>query len=151
FGSDPDSTALVLQALAAAGQDPAAPAWAVAGRSPLAWLIAAQDQGGGFAYPGNPAPDPATTSQVPLGLLSQPLPATGVYSRGASLAGEARATLRALLYLERQQRADGSVPGFPGSFAPTELYAISAAAAGYDPNTLRSHGGASVFDYLAAN
>src|SRR5207244_12321957 len=32
FGSDPDSTALAVQALMATGQDPAARAWAPAGR-----------------------------------------------------------------------------------------------------------------------
>ena len=47
-GTDPDSTALVLQALLATGQNPDAPAWAPGGHTPLARLIASQDGGGGF-------------------------------------------------------------------------------------------------------
>ncbi len=64
-GTDPDSTALVLQALIATGQNPDAPAWAPGGHAPLAELIAGQDADGGFTFPGNPAPDPFTTAQVP--------------------------------------------------------------------------------------
>ncbi len=67
-GTDPDSTALVLQALLAAGQNPDAPSWAAGGHTPLAELIATQDQDGGYTFPGNPAPDPFTTAQVPLAL-----------------------------------------------------------------------------------
>jgi Prenyltransferase and squalene oxidase repeat len=56
------------------------------------------------------------------------------------------AALRALLYLQAQQSpSDGSVPSF--SDEASELYAIGAAAAGYDPQTLRN-GGPSVVEYL---
>ncbi|MHB8536705.1 MAG: prenyltransferase/squalene oxidase repeat-containing protein [Candidatus Dormibacteria bacterium] len=67
-GTDPDSTALALQALLATGQNPDAPAWAPGGHSPLARLIASQNSDGGFTFPGNTAPDPFTTAQVPLAL-----------------------------------------------------------------------------------
>ncbi|HEV3274612.1 MAG TPA: hypothetical protein VG299_07085, partial [Candidatus Dormibacteraeota bacterium] len=67
-GTDPDSTALVLQALLATGQNPEAPAWAPGGHGPLARLIASQNSNGGFTFPGNPAPDPFTTAQVPPAL-----------------------------------------------------------------------------------
>ena len=67
FGTDPDSTALVLQALLGSGQNPNAPAWTIAGHSPLAELIATQDSNGGFNYPGTPT-DPFTTAQVPPAL-----------------------------------------------------------------------------------
>ena len=67
-GTDPDSTALVLQALLATGQNPDGPAWAPGGHAPLAELIATQSSDGGFAFPGNPAPDPFTTAQVPPAL-----------------------------------------------------------------------------------
>ena len=76
FGTDPDSTALVLQALLATGQNPDAPAWAPGGHSPLARLIASQDSGGGFTFPGNAAPDPFTTAQVPPALERAAFPLT---------------------------------------------------------------------------
>ena len=75
-GTDPDSTALVLQALIATGQNPVAPAWAPGGNSPLAELIATQDGGGGFTFPGNSGPDPFTTAQVPPALERAPYPLT---------------------------------------------------------------------------
>jgi hypothetical protein len=75
-GSDPDSTALVLQALIAAGQNPEAPAWAPGGHAPLAELIATQDGNGGFTFPGNTAPDPFTTAQVPPALERAAYPLT---------------------------------------------------------------------------
>ena len=58
FGTDPDSTALVVQALLATGQNPEAPAWAPGGHAPLARLLATQNGDGGFTFPGNTAPDP---------------------------------------------------------------------------------------------
>jgi hypothetical protein len=91
FGTDPDSTALVLQGLLAAGQNPNATAWAVGGHTPLATLIATQAPGGGYAFPGNPAPDPFTTAQVPPALERAAYPlACGVapcFQTGATLAG----------------------------------------------------------------
>ena len=75
-GSDPDSTALVLQALIATGQNPEAPAWAPGGHAPLAELIATQDGNGGFTFPGNTAPDPFTTAQVPPALERASYPLT---------------------------------------------------------------------------
>jgi hypothetical protein len=76
FGTDPDSTALVLQALLATGQNPAAPAWAPGGHAPLARLIATQNSDGGFTFPGNSAPDPFTTAQVPPALERAAYPLT---------------------------------------------------------------------------
>jgi prenyltransferase beta subunit len=151
-GSDPDSTALVLQAIVATGADPAAGTWTKGGHTPLAELIATQDAGGGYRFPGNAAPDAFTTSQVPLGLLMQPLPATGSYSGGFTPAAEAHATLQSLLYLQTQQSAaDGSFTGVTATFDPSELYAIGAAAAGYDPKVLRAGAGPSVIDFLGAH
>jgi hypothetical protein len=89
FGTDPDSTALVLQALLASGQNPNAPAWTVAGHSPLAELIATQDRNGGFHYPGNPT-DPFTTAQVPPALARTGYPLTcgaTCFKPGTVLAG----------------------------------------------------------------
>jgi len=87
--SDPDSTALVLQALLGSGQNPNAPAWTIAGHTPLAELIATQDSNGGFNYPGNPA-DPFTTAQVPPALARTGYPLTcgaTCFKPGAVLAG----------------------------------------------------------------
>jgi hypothetical protein len=73
-GSDPDSTALVLQALLATGQNPNASSWAPGRHSPLAELIATQDAGGGYTFPGNSGPDAFTTAQVPPALARAPYP-----------------------------------------------------------------------------
>jgi outer membrane biosynthesis protein TonB len=90
-GTDPDSTALVLQALLATGQNPDGPAWAPGGHAPLAELIATQNSDGGFAFPGNPAPDPFTTAQVPPALERGTYPLTCGSARcfqpGSTLSG----------------------------------------------------------------
>ncbi|MFI5284947.1 MAG: hypothetical protein ACHQ4F_01370 [Candidatus Dormibacteria bacterium] len=92
-GGDPDSTALVLQALVATGQNPQAPPWSPGGHSPLAELIATQGSSGGFTFPGNPAPDPFTTAQVPPALERAALPltcgSTRCFQIGSTLNGTA--------------------------------------------------------------
>ena len=134
FGTDPDSTALVLQALLATGQNPAAPVWAPGGHSPLAELIASQNANGGFAFPGNPAPDPFTTAQVPPALERAPYPARVAYARGFTPGTEALAATRSLLYLQGQQSAsDGSIPVGASTNSVSEEYAIGAAAAAMTP------------------
>ena len=151
-GSDPDSTALVLQAIVATGADPAGASWTKGGHTPLQELTSTQGAAGGYTFPGNAAPDAFTTSQVPLGLLLQPLPAGGSYAGGFSPAAEAHATLQTLLYLQTHQSpADGSFTGVSATYDPSELYAIGAAAAGYDPKVLRAGAGLSVIDFLDAH
>ena len=151
-GTDPDSTALVLQALIATGQNPQAPAWAPAGHAPLAELLATQNANGGFTFPGNPAPDPFTTAQVPPALELQPYPAHVVFTHGFTPATEAHAGTASLLYLQGlQSGSDGSVPAGASTDAVSEEYAIGAAAAGYDPGALRHGSGPSVMAYLAAH
>ena len=89
-GSDPDSTALVLQAILATGASPASPAWTVSGHTPAGYLVATQDSSGGYAFPGNPGPDAFTTSQVPPALdgTAFPIPAASeLYVPGTSLTG----------------------------------------------------------------
>ncbi len=152
FGTDPDSTALVLQALLATGQNPDAPAWAPGGHSPLARLIASQDSGGGFTFPGSAAPDPFTTAQVPPALALEPYPVHVVFTHGFTPATEAQAATASLQYLEGQQSgSDGSIPVGASTAGVSEEYAIGAAAAGYDPNALRHGSGPSVMAYLAAH
>ena len=151
-GSDPDSTALVLQAIVATGADPGGATWTKSGHTPLQELIATQGATGGYTFPGNAAPDAFTTSQVPLGLLLEPLPATGTYAGAFTPATEAHAALQTLLYMQSQQSAiDGSFNGVTATYDPSELYAIGAAAAGYDPKVLRVGAGPSVIDFLGAH
>ncbi|HEY5486068.1 MAG TPA: prenyltransferase/squalene oxidase repeat-containing protein [Candidatus Limnocylindrales bacterium] len=69
--SDADSDAIVLQALVAAGQDPAGSSWLQGSNSVLTQLRASQAAGGGFAYPGMAA-SAFTTSQVPAALMLVP-------------------------------------------------------------------------------
>ena len=95
-GSDPDSTALVVQGIVATGGDPVAAGWTVAGKTPLGYLEATQDQDGGYTYPGNPGPDPFTTAQVPAALLLQPFPVRTTVSPGYTPAGEDQSILAGL-------------------------------------------------------
>jgi hypothetical protein len=90
-GTDPDSTSLVFQAVLATGQNPAGFAWAVGANTPLTNLIATQDADGGYTFPGDTAPDPFTTAQVPPALERAPYPLTC----GASPCFTAGATLSA--------------------------------------------------------
>ena len=69
--SDPDSDSVVLQALVAAGQDPASAGWSKGSSNVLTHLRAAQGADGGFAYPGS-AENAFTTSQVPAALMRSP-------------------------------------------------------------------------------
>jgi hypothetical protein len=73
--SDPDSDALVIQGLVAAGQQPGSPAWTNSSGNALTDILTFQDPAtGGFSFlPGTP-PDAFTTSQVPAGLLRAPFP-----------------------------------------------------------------------------
>jgi hypothetical protein len=84
--SDPDSDANVIQGLLAAGEDPGAAAWTKGGHTALTNLLTFQSTAnGGFTYPGNPAPDAFTTSQVPAGLARVPFPGSTAWTAGASL------------------------------------------------------------------
>lgn len=77
--SDPDSDAIVIQALAAQGRDTS---------RPLANLTGMQDQAtGGFTYPGNAGPDAFTTAQVPAGLMLAHLPVSPAYTAGNQIPG----------------------------------------------------------------
>ena len=147
--SDPDSDALVLEALAALGADAASPAWTVGTATPYANLLRFQDPtSGGFTYPGNAAPDTFTTSEVPQGLAQLALPLVGHFAAGASLATYGAHATAALRYLDGSLKNDGSLDGSPGE---TEDFLLGAAAAGYDPSTVGTCAGRSSYSYLAAN
>lgn len=90
-GSDPDSTALVLQAIVGSGGNPASAAWTVDGNTPAAELIATQDASGGYTFPGNAGPDAFTTSQVPPALDGVAFPVSDPaarYTPGTALGGQ---------------------------------------------------------------
>lgn len=69
--SDPDSDSIVLQALLAAGQDPASAAWSKGSSNVLGDLSAGQLPDGGFMAPGSKE-NAFTTSQVPAALMRVP-------------------------------------------------------------------------------
>jgi hypothetical protein len=69
--SDPDSDALALQALLAAGQDPGAAAWLAGSNSVLTAIRSSQGADGVFIYPGW-GESAFTTSQVPAALMRVP-------------------------------------------------------------------------------
>jgi hypothetical protein len=72
---DPDSDALVIQALVADGQDPRGPVWTISGRNALTNILTFQDPAsGGFAFTLGQPPQVFATSEVPAGLLEAPFP-----------------------------------------------------------------------------
>jgi hypothetical protein len=83
--SDPDSDALVVEALVAAGQNPNAAGWSKGSNTPMTNMLTFQDSAsGGFFYDKtSPTPDAFTTSQVPQGLKLKPQPVIPTYTRGA--------------------------------------------------------------------
>lgn len=83
--SDPDSDAIVVQGLVAAGENPAGPTWTKGGHTALSNIVTFQDARGGFVFPGNPGPDTFTTSQVPAGLAGIPFPGRTSWTAGATL------------------------------------------------------------------
>lgn len=85
--SDPDSDAVVIQALAALGQNPIGASWTVAGKTVFNDLLSRQAPNGGFIFPGNPTADAFTTSQVPAGLRQVPLPGITTWAAGAKIPG----------------------------------------------------------------
>jgi len=99
--ADPDSDAIVLEVLLAAGQDPQAAGWSQGSNNALTNLRAAQGADGGFLYPGNAGEDAFTTSQVPAAFMRIPyaalvsfksgksIPTTGCASAGASQSASA--------------------------------------------------------------
>jgi hypothetical protein len=82
--SDPDSGAMVLQALVATGQDPEGAGWLQGADSVLTNLRAAQGADGGFAYPGM-GESAFTTSQVPAALVGVPYGVAVAFVAGRSL------------------------------------------------------------------
>jgi len=77
YGTDTDanSTAYVVQALLAAGEDPEGPAWTVEGKTPLAALLALQQPSGGFLWQAAvPGENALATYQAIVALMLKPFP-----------------------------------------------------------------------------
>ncbi len=148
--SDPDSTALVLQALVATLQNPNGAAWALSGNTPYSNLLSVQASSGGFiGFSGTP--DAATTSQAVFGLLQQPFPAPGVYAAGIGVIASTASGVGALRFLQSQQSGTGGLPPGFSAFDSSEFYILGAAAAGYDANQLSNCTTTTVVQYLQAN
>ena len=72
--SDANSTAYVVQALAAAGQDVRSAAWQVGGLGPIDYLLSLQAPDGGFAWQAGQATNLIATQQVIPALLERAQP-----------------------------------------------------------------------------
>ncbi len=70
--SDPDSDAMVMEALVAAGENPEAAVWSQGSDNVVTNLRARQGADGGFAYVSGASEDAFTTSQVPASLVRKP-------------------------------------------------------------------------------
>jgi hypothetical protein len=99
--SDPDSDSFVVQALLAAGQDPAGSTWTNAkGNAPSDMLTFQDAATGGFIFATGGKVQAFATTQTVVGLRHASLPVTGSYTTGAGvpapgcpvLAGAAQAT-----------------------------------------------------------
>ena len=82
--SDPDSDAVVLEALVAAGISPTSTDWSVGSNDVLTHLRSMQGADGGFEYPGW-GESAFTTSQVPAALVRVPYGAAVHFTSGKSL------------------------------------------------------------------
>lgn len=72
--SDSNSTAYVVQAIVAAGQDPNGPSWTISNSSPISYLLSMQLPDGGFEWqPGTGANQLATAQVIPA-LLGRAYP-----------------------------------------------------------------------------
>lgn len=74
YGADANSTAYVIQALLAAGEDPASAAWAVDGLTPVRFLLGLQLADGSFEWQPNTGSNLMATAQVVPALLGQAYP-----------------------------------------------------------------------------
>lgn len=74
FGSDANSTAYVIQALAAAGEDAESEAWRVDGHTAIDWLLSVQMADGGFAWQPGTGSNLAATQQAIPALLGRAYP-----------------------------------------------------------------------------
>ena len=72
--SDANSTAYVIQAIIAAGQDPASLAWTQSGNTPISYLLALQLPDGSLQWQAGSGPNQLATQQAIPALLGQSYP-----------------------------------------------------------------------------
>jgi len=82
--SDPDSDAVVIQALVATGQDPTASFWTVGTANPVTDMESFAAPSGGYVFPGNTTADAFTTAPVPQALALDPYGAATSVVPGSS-------------------------------------------------------------------
>ena len=135
--SNSNSTAFVVQAILAAGQDPLDWTTGISATTPISFLLGQQTPDGGFAFTTPPANDFAARQAVPALLGKTMIVHSKPVARRATLA-----------WIASQQQPDGSFAGFnPGATADAVLAIV---AAGRNPTSYRSADGLSALDYLAA-
>ena len=84
--SDPQSDGLVIQALAAAGENPTAPKWSNPKGNAVSDMLTYQDPAsGGFGFSHSQAADAFTTSGTVTGLRRAAFPVTGTYIAGSAV------------------------------------------------------------------
>ena len=83
--SDPDSDAVVIQALVAAGEDPTGGAWTKGSANAVTNMESFADPkgSGGYVFPGNTAPDAFTTAGIPQALVFKPYAASTTVVAGS--------------------------------------------------------------------
>ena len=116
FGStsDPDSDALVIQGLTAAGQDPAGASWSNAKGNAVTDILTFQDAAsGGFAFSQGGKLQNFATSQVAAGIRQAAFPITGKFTAGAALPAAGCPATAA------QALPAASAPGLPSAGAGT--------------------------------
>lgn len=74
FGSDANSTAYAVQAIVAAGEDPAGASWSVDGATPIGFLLSLQLEDGALEWQAGGGANAAATQQAVAALLRQPYP-----------------------------------------------------------------------------
>lgn len=98
--SDTNSTAYVVQALCAAGEDPEGPAWTVEGHTPLSFLLQMQLPGGAFQWQAQvPGENALATYQVVPALMLRPFPLARMAVGQATLLPETGRNVFGLGYL----------------------------------------------------
>ena len=118
--SDPDSDALVIQALVAVLQDPGSAAWTNSSGNPTTDIRTFQDAAGGgfkFDHGSGTKPDAFTTSEVPPGLDRAPFPSGTVNAVAVTCPVSPTPVASAAPRLPRAglSRSDNAVPVAPAS------------------------------------
>lgn len=127
-GSDPDSDALVIQALVATSQNPDAPPWSSGTNNADTHLLSQQQPDGGFGFQ-SPVSDPFTTSPTPVGLEHAPYPVSGRFIAGTLLVVPTRSCTAAAAPPPSQVTVHSVPPTEPGASASVSALASGSASA----------------------